>query len=132
MLDPFYLQPSPLADSNEIKIETYKVTAYSQADRFVLIYWEVQSAEPIFSRKTNKPEQLTLAGQTLWKGREHIFTRYGKTALYKRRQAIPETGNARKIHNNWLEENIKEGRPYYGLPEAIALKLESSQNIQYL
>jgi hypothetical protein len=132
MLDPFYLQPSPIADNTEVLIETYKVIAYSQVNQFVLIYWKIESSSPIFSRKTSQPEYIPLEGQTLWKGKTHIFTRAGKTSLLKPKTTRLLPGTAPKIHKNWLEEAAKEGQPYYGIPEAIAIQLQSPASLRYL
>jgi hypothetical protein len=128
MLDPFYLQPSSEAEGAS-NIQDYQVIAYSQVNEYVLIHWKV--SERIAIRGTNI-QKIFFSGQTLWKGKTHIFTRAGKTRLLKPKATRLLPGTAPKINKNWLEEAAKEGQPYYGIPEAIAAKLESPASLRYL
>jgi len=128
MLDPFYLQPSSEA-KDASNIQDYQVIAYSQVNGYVLIHWKV--SETIAIRGTNI-QKIFFAGQTLWKEKTHIFTRAGKTRLLKPKTTRFLPGTAPKINKNWLEEAAKEGQPYYGIPEAIAIQLQSPASLRYL
>ena len=129
MLKPFYMQPPPGLEK-EADLSTYQVVSYAQIDRYVLLNWRVKLLNPVFSRITQSPV-YSMEGQTLWVDQKRIFTHEGKTALIKTRQKIPDKGSPRRSYSNWLEDVAKDGQAYFGLPKAIALKLEDPSSLRY-
>ena len=129
MLNPFYMQPPPGLEK-EVDLSTYQVVSYAQIDRYVLLNWKVKLLTPVFSRITQSPV-YSMEGQSLWAGQKRLFTHEGKTALIKPRQKIPDKGSPRRSYSNWLEDAAKDGQAYYGLPNAIALKLEDPSSLRY-
>ena len=130
MLNPFYMQPPPGLEK-EVDLSTYRVVSYAQIDQYVLLNWKVDLLTPVYSRITQSPI-YSMEGQTLWNGKSRLFTYEGKTALIKQRPKIPDKGSPRRAYSNWLEDGAKDGQAYFGLPKAIAIKLEDPGSLRYL